>query len=119
MLPAQYRMRRSADFSHTVKSGVRASQPDIVVHACRVDASDVHEPRVGFIVAKSVGNAVERHRVARRLRHVARAVISELDPSELIVVRALPTSRDAESARLGTQLLTGVRRAHDLLERRR
>ena len=74
---------------------------------------------MGFIVAKSVGNAVDRHRVARRLRHVARAVISELEPSERIVVRALPTSRDAESARLGAQLLTGVRRAHDLLERRR
>lgn len=74
---------------------------------------------MGFIVAKSVGNAVDRHRVARRLRHVARAVIGELHPSERIVVRALPTSRDAESEQLGTQLLTGVRRAHALLERRR
>lgn len=119
MLPAQYRMRRSADFSHTVKSGVRAAQPDIVVHLCRPVAPDGPEPRVGFIVAKSVGNAVDRHRVARRLRHAARAVISELDPSERIVVRALPTSRDAEYAWLGAQLLSGVRRAHDLLERRR
>jgi len=112
-------MRRSADFSHTVKYGVRASQPDVVVHACRAAAPDDMEPRVGFIVAKSVGGAVDRHRVARRLRHAARLVISELDPADRIVVRALPSSREAESSRLGAQLLTGVRRAHDLMERRR
>lgn len=98
---------------------MRASQPDIVVHAYRPVLGDGAVPRVGFIVAKSVGGAVDRHRVARRLRHAARAVIGELDPRDRIVVRALPSSRDAQSVRLGTQLLTGVRRAHDLLERRR
>jgi len=119
VLPAQYRMTRSADFSHTVKHGVRASQADIVVHLCRTAVSGDEAPRVGFIVAKSVGGAVDRHRVARRLRHVARGVIGELQPADRIVIRALPSSRDAESARLGGQLLTGVRRAHDLVERRR
>ena len=119
MLPAQYRMTRSADFSHTVKHGVRAPQPDIVVHACRSAVSRGEVPRVGFIVAKSVGGAVDRHRVARRLRHAARGVIGELQRDERIVIRALPGSRDAASARLGSQLLTGVRRAHDLMERRR
>ena len=75
--------------------------------------------QIGFIVAKSVGGAVERHRVARRLRHAARALIAELDPADRIVVRALPGSRDAISARLREELRAGVRRAHDLLERRR
>lgn len=111
-------MTRSADFSHTVKCGVRASQPDLVVHACRSGIPAGAAPRVGFIVTKSVGGAVDRHRVARRLRHVAREVIGELDPAEWIVVRALPGSRDAKSSRLGAQLHAGVRRAHDLLERR-
>ena len=119
MLPAQYRMRRSADFSHTVKHGVRASQPDIVVHASRTAVCVDESPRVGFIVAKSVGGAVDRHRVARRLRHAARGVMAELEPADRIVIRALPSSKDAESARLGAQMLTGVRRAHVLMERRR
>ncbi|MEI8084178.1 MAG: ribonuclease P protein component, partial [Actinomycetes bacterium] len=35
MLPARYRMTRSADFAHTVKQGVRAAQPDLVVHGYR------------------------------------------------------------------------------------
>ena len=42
-----------------------------------------------------------------------------VDPADRIVVRALPGSRDAISARLREELRAGVRRAHDLLERRR
>jgi ribonuclease P protein component len=74
---------------------------------------------MGFIVARSVGGAVDRHRVARRLRHAARAVIGELDPTDRIVVRALPSSRTAESSRLMSQLQAGVRRVHALMERQR
>ena len=116
MLPAQYRMTRSAEFGTTVKNGVRAVQPDIVVHARREAAG---APRIGLVVAKSVGSAVQRHRVARRLRHVARTVMSELDPGDRIVIRALPSSRHAISARLEQQLRTGLRRTHELMERSR
>ena len=120
VLPAQNRMTRSAEFTYTVKRGVRASQPDLVVHASRdAESSSATDAQIGFIVAKSVGGAVERHRVARRLRHAARTLIAELDPADRIVVRALPGSRDAISARLREELRAGVRRAHDLLERRR
>jgi len=112
-------MTRSAEFSYAVKHGVRASQPDLVVHACRDADGSAAAPRIGFIVSKSVGNAVDRHRVARRLRHAVRAVITELDPGDRVVVRALPGSRTAISARLREELRVGLRRAHDLLERRR
>jgi ribonuclease P protein component len=101
-------MRRSTDFDTTVKHGVRAVQPDLVIYARRA-ADEADAPKVGLIVAKSVGTAVQRHRVARRLRHVARAVVQGLDRSERLVIRALPGSRDAESARLERQLRTGLR----------
>ena len=91
-------------------------QPDIVVHARR-DAEGC--PRIGLVVAKSVGSAVQRHRVARRLRHVARTVMPELDPGDRVVIRALPSSRYAISARLEQQLRTGLRRTHELMERSR
>lgn len=103
MLPARYRMRRSAEFSATVSRGVRAVQPDVVVHALR-DGSEQSGPRIGLIVSKSVGNAVERHRVSRRLRHVARAVLPELDATDLVVIRARAGSRHAVSPRLEHQL---------------
>ncbi len=121
MLPVQHRMTRSAEFAATMKYGARAGQPDIVVHTWRDDDGDERDtgPRIGLVVAKSVGNAVRRHRVARRLRHVARFVLAELDPRERVVIRALPASGDASSEELRQQLRTGLRRAHQLLERGR
>jgi ribonuclease P protein component len=111
-------MTRSADFTHTVKHGVRASQPDLVVHAYQGGPAAGGGPRLGFIVAKSVGGAVDRHRVARKLRHAAYGVIDDLGPSDRLVVRALPGSRDAGSSRLRAELEAGVRRVRELLERR-
>ena len=120
MLPARNRMRRSAEFSLAVKNGVRAAQPDLVVHARR-QGGQLPDPaaQVGLIVTKSVGGAVDRHRVARRLRHAARTVIAELDPGDRIVIRALPGSCGAPSSLLERQVKAGVRRAHELMERRR
>ena len=93
-------MTRSTEFGATVSQGVRAVQPDLVVHALRSSEETFEDgPRIGLVVSKSVGGAVQRHRVARRLRHVARTVI-----------RALPSSRRAISARLEQELRTALRR---------
>lgn len=122
MLPGRYRMTRAAEFDATVRRGVRAVQPDMVIHA-RQDSdpngSEVPGPRIGLVVAKSVGGAVDRHRVARRLRHVAKAMLVEMNPEDRIVIRALPGSRTALSSRLEQQLSAGLLRAHQLMERRR
>jgi ribonuclease P protein component len=104
-------MTRSTDFGATVSQGVRAVQPDLVVHTLRSKDASEDGPRIGLVVAKSVGSAVQRHRVARRLRHVARTVIDELDPADRVVIRALPGSRYAISARLEQELRTALRRA--------
>ncbi|OBF38137.1 ribonuclease P protein component [Mycobacterium sp. ACS1612] len=111
MLPARYRMTRSTEFGATVSQGVRAVQPDLVVHALRAeDGGADNGPRIGLVVSKAVGSAVQRHRVARRLRHVARTFVDELDPADRIVIRALPSSRSAISARLEQELRTALRR---------
>jgi ribonuclease P protein component len=115
VLPARNRMTRSTEFGATVKQGMRAVQPDIVVHARRCAEQAADGPKVGLVVAKSVGGSVQRHRVARRLRHVARAVIDDLDPTDRVVIRALPSSRYAISARLEQQLRVALAKAH-LLE---
>jgi len=111
VLSAQNRMTRSTDFDATVKHGLRAAQPDLVVHA--LPGPQGAPPKVGLIISKSVGSAVQRHRVARRLRHVARSVLPELG-SDHVVIRALPSSRDAVSARLERQLRAGLRRIRQL-----
>jgi ribonuclease P protein component len=103
-------MTKSTEFGVTVKHGLRTVQPDIVIHARRAeDAAD--GPRIGLVIAKTVGSAVQRHRVARRLRHVARNVLGELHPADRVVIRALPSSRHALSARLEQELRAGLIRA--------
>lgn len=106
VLPAQNRMMRPKDFDATVRYGARAVQADLVVYARQGESATW--AKVGLIVAKSVGSAVQRHRVARRLRHIIRGVLPELDPSEQVVVRALPSSQAALSARLEQQLRAGL-----------
>jgi ribonuclease P protein component len=103
-------MTRSTEFGATVSQGTRAAQPDLVLYALRSDDSGEPGPRIGLIVSKAVGNAVHRHRVSRRLRHAARAILDELDPAERVVIRALPRSRDAISQRLEQELRTALQR---------
>lgn len=111
VLPARNRMTRSIEFDAAVKHGIRMAQPDIVVHFHRGSGGDAATaPHVGLVVGKPVGSAVERHRVARRLRHVVRTILNELDQSDRLVIRALPSSRTASSARLEQELRRCLRR---------
>ncbi|MHA3024865.1 ribonuclease P protein component [Mycobacterium sp. BMJ-28] len=126
MLPAPNRMTRSTDFGVTVRQGVRAVQPDLVVHALRGrsgglldSAQSQDDPKIGLVVSKSVGNAVQRHRVSRRLRHVARTLLAELDAGDLLVIRALPGSRDAISARLESELRAALKHTRSAAGARR
>ncbi|CDO86064.1 ribonuclease P protein component [Mycobacterium triplex] len=112
MLPARNRMRRSREFDTTVKYGMRIAQPDLVVHVRRGD-DDEAGPRVGLIVAKSVGSAVDRHRVSRRLRHAVRGMLSDLHQQDRVVIRALPSSRQVSSTWLEQELRKGLRRAFE------
>jgi ribonuclease P protein component len=54
--------------------------------------------RAGFIVSKAVGNAVNRNRVKRRLRHLAAAALPSAPFSVDVVVRALPPAPTADLA---------------------
>jgi len=54
-------------------------------------------PRVGLVVGKLVGNAVQRNRVKRQLRHAAQARLAQLAGLS-VVIRANPTSASATYA---------------------
>ncbi|OBK34146.1 ribonuclease P protein component [Mycobacterium sp. 1245111.1] len=106
MLSARNRMTRSTDFDATVRRGRKAVQPDMVIYMRHATG----DPKLGLIVSRSVGSAVQRHGLSRRLRHVARDVLAELNDSEHVVIRALPSSRDVVSSRLREELRAGLRR---------
>ncbi|WP_081272097.1 ribonuclease P protein component [Mycobacteroides immunogenum] len=115
MLPTRHRMTKSSEFRQTVKRGVRSAHADLVIHlqrgCVRATVDQVEGPKVGLIVGKSVGNAVVRHRVSRRLRHAAAELLPQLEPVDRMVIRALPSSGTALSASLRQQLRDGIDRS--------
>jgi ribonuclease P protein component len=67
-------------------------------------------PRAGLVVSKAVGGSVVRHRLARRLRHQLRPVVTALPAGTRLVVRAAPRAADAGSAALGADLRAALDR---------
>jgi ribonuclease P protein component len=98
VLPAKARLSRRDDFALAVRRGRRVSAPGIVVHAAIADRAQGEtgavptHPLVGFIVGRSVGNAVTRNRLRRRLRHVMASRLDQLPPGARLVVRATPSA---------------------------
>lgn len=110
MLPAAARLTRSQDFGLVVRRGRRAGRPRLVVHALTPDVPTLDSSKVGFVVSKTVGNSVVRHRVARRLRHVVRSHLTSMPPGTLVVVRALAPAAGASSADLAADLTSALRK---------
>jgi ribonuclease P protein component len=109
VLPAAARLRRSTDFTATLRTA-RSARGDgmVVLHAAPADPSDAHprasSPRVGFVVPRAVGPAVARNRVRRRLRHLLRDRLDRLPAGSRLVVRVLPAAASASSAQLAGAL---------------
>ena len=110
MLSARHRLRHPADFSAVIRHGARAGRPALVVHLLLdpADGAPAGTPaRVGFAVPRTVGPAVVRNRVIRRLRALSTARIDQAElfpPGSRVVVRALPPAATAPYAVLGEQL---------------
>lgn len=118
MLKPEHRLRRPEDFRSTVRRGVRVGRPLVVVHVVSSGASDA-PTRVGFVVGRTVGGAVVRNAVRRRLRHLVRDRLNTLPQGSQLVVRAQPEAAHAPSAVLARDLDAALRRAVERLEARR
>ncbi|CAB4688438.1 unannotated protein [freshwater metagenome] len=82
------RLRTNTDFKRALR-GRRFASSAFVLHTGSTE-SPSSSGQVGFIVSKSVGNSVVRHRVARQLRAIISTRVSRLNPEDRFVVRALP-----------------------------
>jgi ribonuclease P protein component len=113
VLAAAQRLRRRGEFAATIRGGRRAGRGAVVVHlmvpgvdmlptaAATPARTDV---RAGFVVPKSVGVAVARNKVKRRLRHLVRDRLAGLPGGTDLVVRALPAAADRSYPQLGADL---------------
>jgi ribonuclease P protein component len=108
MLDKAHRLTKGQHFAGTIRRGRRAGSGTLVVHLAMPEAMPEAEApgvaRVGFVVGKSVGGAVIRNRVKRRLRHLVRDRLDVLPAASDVVVRALPPARDATADRLAADL---------------
>lgn len=90
MLPKKNRMKKTENFKFTVKSGTRIKSRNIVLYGIKTDKQQ--ETKIGFIVAKSVGNAAKRNKVKRRLRAISKKILEKFPENNFFVLRALTDS---------------------------
>lgn len=95
-----------------MRKGARAGTGTLVVHvAARTGTVLSGGPRFGLVVSKQVGNAVTRHAVSRKLRHVCLGDVDKLERSHDVVIRALPPAATATSAQLARDFDSALGRA--------
>jgi ribonuclease P protein component len=106
VLPPSNRLRRSDEFRRAVRNGCRSGRRTVVLHLLAGDGLEA--PRVGFVVSKAVGGAVQRNLVQRRLRAVMATKLDCLPAGSLTVVRALPTAATASYDELRADISAGL-----------
>ena len=90
VLAAANRLTRADEFRQTIRRGQKVS-----VEGCLLSVfptAQDHPVRFGFIVGKTVGNAVTRNRVRRRMRAAAFQLVRSGIRGVDVVVRGLPGS---------------------------
>ncbi len=101
------------DYRRLVRRGRRFASRHTVLYVAR--SADSGFARFGFIVPKTVGIAVDRNLVRRRLKALGRDALPSIDPGTDIVVRALPGAAQVDWDTLRTEISEaldrGVRQA--------
>ena len=112
-------MRRSAEFADAIRAGARSGGRRVVVHYHHSGSTRDEPARVGFVVSKAVGGAVQRNLVKRRMRAALRAEVQHLPRGSAVVVRALPAANGSSFAELRDDVVHRLGRARRSEEGRR
>jgi ribonuclease P protein component len=89
MLARANRLLRGADFRKIMRLGRKQVAENLVGYQTIDEDLEI---RFGFVISKACGNAVQRNKLKRRLRALARESLPQLKPGSQLVVRALPGS---------------------------
>src|ERR1700683_440939 len=100
--PRSCRLVRRADFDAVYRHGRRRSSPSFAIFY-RPNELDVS--RFGMSVKRTVGGAVVRNRIRRRIREILRLNREETPSGWDIVIHPRPSARNTDYALLSTELL--------------
>ncbi|HEV7199484.1 MAG TPA: ribonuclease P protein component [Candidatus Limnocylindria bacterium] len=100
-MPAYPTLRRRADFEAVVRSGSLSATRLLVLRARRTDGPIT---RIGLATPASLGGAVERNRVRRRVRALVRARHRQMGAGWDLLVIMKPDARSATYDELGAAL---------------
>ncbi|MFM7030219.1 MAG: ribonuclease P protein component [Micrococcales bacterium] len=111
MLAKANRLRSADEFRVTMRTGRKVSTATMVLYLKR--DLDTVQTRFGFVVAKTVGNAVVRNSVKRRFRALSHQWLSQLPAGSAVVVRALPAAGQADWHKLSTDFNSAIARGFE------
>jgi len=102
---------RRADFLRAARAR-RQSTPGFLLQAVRRDEGG--SPRVGFTCSKKVGNAVARNRAKRRLREIARLVLTSRARAgwDYVLVGKPGETATRDFAKMQRELASALDRVH-------
>ncbi|CAD6011740.1 Ribonuclease P protein component [Agreia sp. COWG] len=116
MLAHANRITTADDYRGVVRRGSRFVSPNAVTYlrVPKIGQSAADAPRFGFIVAKSVGIAVTRNKVRRRLKAASYSILPQLKPGTDVVIRALPGAASQPYGVLCQELVASLRKGSAL-----
>lgn len=101
-MPVLPTLRRRADFEAIGRHGTARSTPLLVLRWLRTDRA---ETRVGMSTPRTLGGAVQRNRVRRRLRELLRERLERrIGPGWDLLLIARPGAAQASHAELGAAI---------------
>ena len=100
--PKSSRLLKHSDFQAVYKEGRKRFSGNVTIFYR--ERKDEAGPRVGFTVGKVLGGAVDRNRIRRRLRAVARRRLRELSGSIDVVMHPRKSVLNLEFAKLDAEI---------------
>jgi len=90
VLALRNRLTSPEDFSRTTKQGVRSATQSLAGYL--LTDTELNSPKIGYIVSRTIGGSVVRHKVTRQLKHISRENLNTLPTDSLVVIRATKNS---------------------------
>lgn len=87
MLEKQYRLKKNKEFNYVYKKGESVFSKNLGLFYVR---TKLYPFKIGISISNKVGNSVLRHRLKRRLTHIIRPLLGQMNPHYNYVFLARP-----------------------------